>query len=69
MPPKSHQPQQPTANALPLGTFDQNFLPFTPAPWYFNGSENSGTLQTPTTESSVDNFKASPKQVDHYFSS
>ena len=63
VPPPSHQPQQPAANALPLGTFDQNFLPFTPAPWYFNGSENSGTLQPPTTESSVDNFKASPKQV------
>merc|ERR1712001_649171 len=49
VPPRGSQPQQPAANALPIGTFQQQFVPFTPAPWYFNGTENSGTLKPPST--------------------
>ena len=48
------QPQQPAA--LPVG-FQPEFQPFTPSPWYFNGTQNSA-VNTPNPN---DGFRPSPK--------
>ena len=56
------QPQQPAA--LP----NIGFTPFAPAPWYFNGTENSGTLRPPgSTPSSIDIFRPSPQVLSGVF--
>ena len=47
------QPQQPAS--LPFG-----FQPFTPAPWYFNGTQNSA-VSTPNPNLNPDDFRPSPQ--------
>ena len=47
-----NQPQQPAS--LPFG-----FQPFTPAPWYFNGTQNSAV----STPNPTDDFRPSPQML------
>ena len=54
-------PQQPAS--LP----NVGFQPFTPAPWFFNGTVNSGTAPPPSTPKATDDFRPSPKVLSGVF--